>query len=171
MYIVTARKYILNAARKSDKMLEPYEWKRSRTVLREERDSNVPDLLDTSSKAGVIENGGCVAMKSYSLNYSKIDGYGRPKYELIESEDLTMTQYEELKKEIEVLKSAVDKLTGKMIYNYQDSNMPEWARPTVQKMLDKGILKGNENGELGLTDEMLRMFVMNDRAGVYDMAV
>lgn len=27
-------------------MLEPYEWKRSRTVLRRERESNLPDLVD-----------------------------------------------------------------------------------------------------------------------------
>ncbi len=74
---------------------------------------------------------------------------------------LTMTQYEELKREIEELKN-------KMIYNYIDDNMPEWARPTIQKLVDKGYLKGNEEGELGLTDEMLRIFVVNDRAGLYD---
>jgi len=33
---------------------------------------------NTSSAKGVVENGGCVAMKSYSLNYSKIASYGRP---------------------------------------------------------------------------------------------
>ena len=46
--------------------------------------------------------------------------------------------------------------------------MPEWAKPTVQKMMDKGFLKGDENGCLGLTDELLRVFVINDRAGVYE---
>lgn len=39
---------------------------------------------------------------------------------------------------------------------------------TVQKMMDKGFLKGDENGCLGLTDELLRVFVINDRAGVYE---
>ena len=38
-------------------MLEPYEWKRSSTVLREERGSNAPDLLDYKD---LCENlGGC----------------------------------------------------------------------------------------------------------------
>ncbi len=37
---------------------------------------------NTSSVAGVVANGGCVREKSYSLNYSGIDGYGRPKYDL-----------------------------------------------------------------------------------------
>ena len=31
---------------------------------------------------------------------------------------------------------------------YMDENMPEWARGTVQKLMDKGALKGNEKGEL-----------------------
>lgn len=55
-----------------------------------------------------------------------------------------------------------------MIYNYVDDNMPAWARPTIQKLVDKGALKGNEKGELLLTDVMLRIFVANDRAGAYD---
>lgn len=84
------------------------------------------------------------------------------------SEVLTMTQYEELKAEISALKTSADKLNSKMIYNYVDSNMPEWARPTIQKMMNKGLLKGDENGCLGLTDELLRVFVINDRAGLYD---
>ena len=55
-----------------------------------------------------------------------------------------------------------------MIYNYIDDNMPEWAQPTVQKLIDKGALKGNEKGELMLTGTMLRIFVMHDRLGLYD---
>ena len=54
-----------------------------------------------------------------------------------------------------------------MIYNYIDENMPQWARETVQKLVDKGYLKGNEKGELGLNDTLLKIFVVNDRAGLY----
>ena len=81
-------------------------------------------------------------------------------------EELTMSQYEELKKMISDLSDKVDKLENPMIYNYIDDNMPEWARPTIQKLVDKGVLKGGEDG-LGLTDEMLRMLVINDRCGLY----
>lgn len=35
---------------------------------------------NTSGASGVIANGGGVCKKSYALNYSKIAGYGRPKY-------------------------------------------------------------------------------------------
>ena len=52
------------------------------------------------------------------------------------------------------------------IYNWTEE-VPEWARPTVQKLLDKGYLKGNEKGELELTYSMLKMIVINDRAGLY----
>ena len=36
---------------------------------------------NTSSASGVVANGGAVAKKSYSLNYTRIAGYGRPKYD------------------------------------------------------------------------------------------
>lgn len=87
---------------------------------------------------------------------------------MLKGEDLTMTQYEELKSEIAGLRAAVDRLSNKMIYDYIDENMPDWARPTIQKLIDRGYLKGDEHGKLGLTDELLRIFVTNNRAGLYD---
>ena len=82
------------------------------------------------------------------------------KKRITETEGLTVTQYEELKSEINGLKP--------MIYDYMDNNMPEWAKPTVQKLMDKGILVGDDEGRLGLTMDMLRIFALNDRAGLYD---
>ena len=83
-------------------------------------------------------------------------------------EELTMTQYEELKALLSGLSNRISKIENKMIYNYIDKNMPDWARPTIQKLVDKKILVGDEKGELGLTDEMIKIFVINDRAGLYD---
>lgn len=37
---------------------------------------------NTSSASGVVANGGCVAEKKYKLNYNRIAGYGRPKYDV-----------------------------------------------------------------------------------------
>ncbi|MBQ2663104.1 MAG: N-acetylmuramoyl-L-alanine amidase [Clostridia bacterium] len=96
------------------------------------------------------------------------------KRRLTETEELTMTQYEELDKKIEELNGTIDDLCESiqrltpMVYNYMDDNMPDWAKPTVQKLMDRDILNGNEKGELGLTYEMLRTLVMLDRAGVFD---
>ena len=78
-----------------------------------------------------------------------------------------MTQYEELKALLSGLSNRISKIENKMIYNYIDKNMPDWARPTIQKMVDKKILVGDEKGELGLTDEMLRTYVILDRAGTF----
>jgi hypothetical protein len=44
--------------------------------------------------------------------------------------------------------------------------LPEWAKPTIQKMIDKGLLNGNGES-LDLSLDMLRIFVINDRAGLY----
>lgn len=76
-----------------------------------------------------------------------------------ESEELTVTQYEELKRDIQDLKP--------FIYNYIDDNMPAWARPTIKKLKDNGFLVGDEHGRLGLTMEMIRMFVVMDKAGMF----
>lgn len=72
-----------------------------------------------------------------------------------------------LEQEINRTVDKINTVANPMIYHYIDENMPEWARPTIQKLVRKGILSGNENGELGLTDEMLRLFVVLDRQGVF----
>ena len=70
-------------------------------------------------------------------------------------------------REYEELNERLEKVENPMIYDYVDDNMPEWARPTIQKLVDKGFLKGDEEGKLGLTEDLMRMFIVNDRAGVY----
>ena len=45
-----------------------------------------------------------------------------------------------------------------MIWNYIDENMPEWARPTIQKLANRSLLKGGGNG-LNLTEELMRLLV------------
>ena len=38
---------------------------------------------NTSSQAGIVANGGCVAQKSYDLHDPGIAGYGRPDYDAV----------------------------------------------------------------------------------------
>lgn len=47
------------------------------------------------------------------------------------------------------------------------SDVPDWARPTIQKLVDKGFLQGTADGNLNLNDAMCRLLVVNDRAGLY----
>ena len=49
---------------------------------------------NTSSAAGVVANGGCVRNKKYALNYTRIYGYGRPKYDVESTATTTTTQKE-----------------------------------------------------------------------------
>ena len=72
--------------------------------------------------------------------------------------------YVDLLKRVE----ALEKKTNKFIYAWVDDNMPEWAKPTITKLMEKGYLKGDEEGNLNLDENMLRMLVINDRAGLYD---
>lgn len=81
---------------------------------------------------------------------------------ILESEEITMTQYEELKKEIETLKLHTEK-----VYHY-GNEIPSWAVPTMQKLIDRGIFKGESKGDLNLPESVMRVLVINDRAGLYD---
>ena len=55
------------------------------------------------------------------------------------------------------------------------AELPDWAKPTIRKLCDYGYLRGGEtvydvNGrpaDLDLSMDMIRVMVMNDRAGVY----
>ena len=74
--------------------------------------------------------------------------------EIKDEEELTMTQYEELKERLDKLEKGAraNETDNSMIYNYIDKNMPEWAHEGVQWCVDKGIIVGvNDKGELGLT--------------------
>jgi hypothetical protein len=62
--------------------------------------------------------------------------------------------------------AVVDERTG-VRYRYINE-VPEWARPTIKKLLNKKFLKG-EDGNLALTYDLVRGFVVNDRAGDYNL--
>lgn len=118
---------------------------------------------NTSGASTVVANGGGVCEKSYSLNYSRIAGYGRPDYSLVK-EEIDMEELKKLQKQVDEIQQYVNKQKTAMIYNYIDKNMPEWAREAVQWEVDNGIIKGiNEHGDLGLTDNDLRQIVREYR--------
>lgn len=82
---------------------------------------------------------------------------------------------ESLKKEIDYLKNAADKLGDRitrlenpMVYDYVDDNMPQWAKETVSKLISKKIIIGDDQGKLGLTYDTLRLLVILDRGKAFD---
>ena len=120
---------------------------------------------NTSGGSTIIANGGGVCAKGYYNSNLPGTKFCTPDWSLLtdvkNEEEIDMD-------ELNALKERVSALENKMIYNYIDGNMPSWAVPTIEKLYNKGLLVGNENGELGLTDELLKILVINDRAGIYD---
>jgi hypothetical protein len=84
-------------------------------------------------------------------------------------EVLNMAQYEELKNEISSLKQTIEalKASKEKVYNYV-TELPDWGKPTIEKLLAKGLYKGESASNLNLPENLLRTLVVNDRAGLYD---
>lgn len=90
-----------------------------------------------------------------------------------------MSKLDDLTKRIDDLQAVVmqqnaeiKSLCSEMIYNYVDSNMPEFARPIIAALVHVGVIKGiNDKGELGFKYSDLRSIVIDYRAGAYDKAL
>lgn len=82
-----------------------------------------------------------------------------------ESEDIDMDELNKLKAEVAELQEELKKVNK--VYNYI-VELPDWAKPTILKLYEKGIIKGVGEDKLDLTMPMIRMFVVNDKAGLYD---
>lgn len=93
-------------------------------------------------------------MKAYNKNFQKIidgivkgiaDGFGIKMEETpVKKEEDDMVVYKTLK------------------------DVPAVYKPTVEKLIKKGALKGEGEGVLNLEENMLRGLVINDRMGLYD---
>lgn len=114
--------------------------------------------------------------------YKGICDYYGLDYDISEGDELMSKEYEELKSKNESQDAIINTMGGEisrcandireinnrlMRYDYVDANMPSWAVPTITKLVNKGYLKGDDQGRLGLTDDLLRLYVVNDRAGIY----
>lgn len=78
------------------------------------------------------------------------EGFGK------EVDDMTETE----------VKKIVSNMRQAETYNTVEE-CPAWARPTVQKLVNKGYLEGNADGDLDMSYDFMRVLVINDRAGVY----
>lgn len=65
-------------------------------------------------------------------------------------------------------KDAWDEFKGGLTMYKTMENVPQWAKETVQKVIDKGALKGDENGNLNLSGDLTRTLVILDRLGKLD---
>lgn len=100
-----------------------------------------------------------------------------PHFEVSEAWEKPKTMREELSEEmtaeerarLDRIEEIITDIANGMprVYHYTMS-LPDWARATVQKLLDKGLLHGAALNDLNLSEDVLRVLVINDRAGIYD---
>lgn len=60
-----------------------------------------------------------------------------------------------------------EKEMAEKVYKYTNE-LPDWARPTIQKLLDKGYYNGASPDNLNLPESMMRTMVVLDRVGIFD---
>lgn len=92
------------------------------------------------------------------------------------SEELTMSQYEELKQmiadtnsELASLKATVQTIAdyAGVKYSYIDKNLPEWAHSVMDKLLRCGAVQGDGDGFV-MSESDIRLLTILDRIGVMD---
>lgn len=128
---------------------------------------------NTANGTEIVPNGGAVCKKSYYN--SKLPGtkFIRPDYSIVEEDEEGMTS-EEITK-FNTLVGVVESLTHRMdaleqnnkVYHYF-KDLPDWGRPVIQELYDRGLYKGNGPEDLNLPESLLRTLVVNYRAGVYN---
>lgn len=64
-----------------------------------------------------------------------------------------------------IAQQEIKKATVKVYDRVEDC--PAWAKDTIQRLVNKGFLQGDENGKLNLTTDLMRVLVINDRAHLY----
>lgn len=72
--------------------------------------------------------------------------------------------FEALEVKVAKLEKRIENVKPK--YN-RTTACPKDYRPTIHKLTQKGYLKGDQNGQLGLSEDMCRMLTILDRAGAF----
>ena len=111
------------------------------------RDSRVYTIEgNTSSSAGVVDNGGSVCEKSYYLSYNRIYGYGRPDWSIVEMEDdegMDAQRFGELFAELRK--------------EWQDNDCGNYSAEARAWAIKNGLITGN-----GTTDDGEPNYMWND---------
>jgi hypothetical protein len=50
-------------------------------------------------------------------------------------------------------------------------DVPEWGRAAVQKLVDRGALQGVGEGDLALSEDLVRVLTILDRCGVFELPI
>lgn len=77
---------------------------------------------------------------------------------------LDMTQYKELKEENKALKAeilALKDIVGKVYKTIDD--IPDYYKPTIEKLINEGAIKGTDENNLNLPEILVRTLVIRER--------
>lgn len=108
-----------------------------------------------------------VTGKNCPAPYVDESEWERFKNRLLIEEEQEMTSEEKLK--FNALVGQVEKLTLEKERVYKNiAELPNWARPTIQKVLDKGLYNGAGEDNLNLPESLMRTMVILDRVGIFD---
>ena len=111
---------------------------------------------NTSSAAGVVENGGCVRDKSYPLTYSKIGGYGHPDFSIVPEEDDDMDQ----PKFNEMFAAAMAEYRKQL----RDNDSGDWSQKAREWAVSVGLFAGNGTLGNGEPNMMWEDFLTREQA-------
>lgn len=134
---------------------------------------------NTSGGSTIIANGGGVCSKSYYNSNLPGTKFCRPDYSIAEGDELTVTQYEEIDARLRELNSMIVGLQNTINTVGQEitalfertkryktiNDVPDWYRGSIQKCIDQGLIQGDQNGDLNITDDVARILTILDRAG------
>lgn len=104
---------------------------------------------NTSSLAGVVENGGCVREKSYTLSYSRIGGYGRPDYSLVKEEE-------------EVTQEQFNTMMNTWLSQQEGNEPAQWSQEAREWAESNGLIAGDTQGR-----KMYRSFCTREQMVVF----
>ena len=113
-------------------------------------DSGTVFINDPASTKAARTKGSYELFKKQVKYYWVIE---RPEH-MKEDEDMTRDEVIRILNEQKIIFDTIDQV-------------PDWAKPTIEKLIGKGLLQG-EGDKLNLTYDLARVLVINDRAGLYD---
>lgn len=69
---------------------------------------------------------------------------------------------------IDINKYIKNEEANEMIVYKTLDDIPAWGKSTIEKLINKKALQGDENGDLNISNDLLRTLVIHDRLGLYD---
>lgn len=100
-----------------------------------------------------------VKVRRIQVGDERVAGFVDVDYtELVDDGNLVDTEPPRIPIEIPEIKEEDDMKTYKTV-----DEVPEYARPTIAMLVERGALLGVAEGDLGLTDEMVRTLVIQER--------